>query len=57
MGGRLLDLRTPTGALEDVFLPLHGAHQGDNAAAAIAAVEAFFGRGLDGGSWRTPSPG
>ena len=28
----LLDLRTPGAAYDDVFLPLHGAHQGDNAA-------------------------
>jgi dihydrofolate synthase/folylpolyglutamate synthase len=27
-------------------VPLHGAHQGDNAACAIAAVEAFFGSPL-----------
>ncbi len=47
VGGRLLDLRTPNGTIEGVFLPLHGAHQGDNAAAALAAAEAFFGRGLD----------
>jgi dihydrofolate synthase/folylpolyglutamate synthase len=45
-GGRLVTLRTPGGRLEDVFLPLHGAHQGDNAAIAVAAVEAFFGRPL-----------
>ena len=30
-----------------MFLPVHGAHQADNAAAAVAAVEAFFGRPLD----------
>jgi dihydrofolate synthase/folylpolyglutamate synthase len=42
-GGRLLDLRTIGGHYTDVFLPLHGAHQGDNAAAALAAAEAFFG--------------
>jgi len=28
-----------------VFLPLHGAHQAQNAAVALAAVEAFFGAG------------
>ena len=43
VGGRLLDLRTPGAAYDELFLPLHGAHQGDNAAAALAAVEAFFG--------------
>jgi dihydrofolate synthase/folylpolyglutamate synthase len=42
VGGRLLDLRTPTTIYPDVYLPLHGAHQGDNAAIAIAAVETFF---------------
>jgi len=30
-----------------VFLPLHGAHQGDNAACAAAAAEAFFERPLE----------
>src|SRR4051812_2759135 len=44
VGGRALDLRTPTMRYEDVFLSLHGAHQGDNAALALAAVEAFFDR-------------
>src|SRR4051812_1614443 len=42
-GGRLLDLRTPGGEYPEVYLPLHGAHQGDNAAVALAAAEAFFG--------------
>lgn len=42
VGGRSLDLRTPTTIYPEVFLPLHGAHQGDNAAIALAAVEAFF---------------
>jgi dihydrofolate synthase/folylpolyglutamate synthase len=42
IGGRSLDLRTPTSIYSDVFLPLHGAHQGDNAALALAAVETFF---------------
>jgi dihydrofolate synthase/folylpolyglutamate synthase len=45
-GGRLLDLRTIGAQYSDVFLPLHGAHQGDNAAAALAAAEAFFGAPL-----------
>ena len=44
VGGRALDLRTPTTRYEDVFLSLHGAHQGDNAVLAVAAVEAFFDR-------------
>jgi dihydrofolate synthase/folylpolyglutamate synthase len=44
VGGRLLELRTPGARYEDVFLSLHGAHQADNAAAALAATEAFFGQ-------------
>ncbi len=47
LGGRLVDLRTPGGVTEDIFVPLHGAHQGDNAAIALAATEAFFGRRSD----------
>ncbi|HKE74564.1 MAG TPA: cyanophycin synthetase [Acidimicrobiales bacterium] len=47
LGGHVVDLRTPYQVLEEVFLPVHGAHQGQNAAVAVAAVEAFFGRGLD----------
>jgi dihydrofolate synthase / folylpolyglutamate synthase len=47
VGGRLLDLHTPQAAYSEVFLPLHGAHQGANAACALAAAEAFFGAPLD----------
>ncbi len=46
IGGHAVDLRTPHGVLEEVFVPVHGAHQADNAACAVAAVEAFFGRAL-----------
>jgi dihydrofolate synthase / folylpolyglutamate synthase len=46
LGGHVIDVRTPHGVLGEVFLPIHGAHQTDNAAAAVAAVEAFFGRAL-----------
>jgi dihydrofolate synthase/folylpolyglutamate synthase len=45
-GGRLLTLRTPGATYADVYLPLHGAHQGANAACALAAAEAFFGEPL-----------
>lgn len=48
-GGRLLDLRTPGATYDDVFLHLHGSYQGTNAAAALAAVEAFFDSPLDDG--------
>jgi len=47
VGGRLVTLWTPGGRYEDVLVPLHGAHQGRNAACALAAAEAFFGRPLD----------
>jgi len=46
VGGRLLDLRTPGGHYPELFLALRGAHQGDNAACALAAAEAFFGAPL-----------
>ncbi|MCU1371435.1 MAG: folC [Ilumatobacteraceae bacterium] len=47
LGGRSVTLRTPNGVIDDIHLPLHGAHQTDNAAIALAAAEAFFDRGLD----------
>ncbi len=47
VGGRLLDLRTPTSSYDDVFLSLHGEHQGNNAAIAVAAAEALLGRPLE----------
>jgi dihydrofolate synthase/folylpolyglutamate synthase len=46
VGGRLVTLWTPDGRYEDVRVPLHGAHQGANAAVALAAAEAFFGDAL-----------
>ena len=46
VGGRLIDVRTPGGGYGELLVPLHGAHQGDNASCAIAAVEAFFGAPL-----------
>ncbi|WP_454163204.1 bifunctional tetrahydrofolate synthase/dihydrofolate synthase [Gordonia iterans] len=47
VGGQLLRIQGLGGVYEDVFLPLHGAHQAENAALALAAVEAFFGAGPD----------
>ena len=46
VGGRLVTLWTPGGRYENVLIPLHGAHQGANAAVALAAAEAFFGDAL-----------
>jgi dihydrofolate synthase/folylpolyglutamate synthase len=48
LGGQLLSLRGLGGEYGELFLPLHGAHQAHNAAAALAAVEAFLGAGDDG---------
>lgn len=45
VGGQLLTFQGLGGVYEDVFLPLHGAHQAQNAAVALAAVEAFLGAG------------
>lgn len=47
-GGRLVDLFTPLSEHREVFVSLHGAHQADNAAIAVAAVEAFVGAPLSG---------
>jgi dihydrofolate synthase / folylpolyglutamate synthase len=48
VGGQILDLSTPVARVDEVFLPLHGRHQADNAATALAAVQAFLGdRELD----------
>lgn len=47
VGGRVIDVRTPFGPLDQVFLPVHGDHQAENASLALAAVEAFFDRALD----------
>lgn len=43
VGGQLLSIKTPKDTYEEIFLPLHGKHQASNAAAALVAVEAFFG--------------
>ena len=48
VGGQLLTLQGLAGRYDEVFLPLHGAHQAANAAAALAAVEAFLGGGASG---------
>ena len=47
LGGRSLHVRTPRADYIDLFVPLHGWHQGDNTAVAIMAVESFFGAALD----------
>ena len=47
VGGQMLSLQGLGGVYDEIFLPLHGAHQAGNAALALAAVEAFFGAGKD----------
>ncbi len=42
VGGRLIDIRTPRGLYEDVFLSVFGSHQATNASIAVTAVEEFF---------------
>jgi dihydrofolate synthase / folylpolyglutamate synthase len=45
VGGQVLTLQGLGGVYEQVYLPLHGTHQAQNAAVALAAVEAFLGAG------------
>ena len=50
VGGQVVSLQGLRGRYDDVFLPLYGAHQAQNAAVALAAVEALAGdQPLDGG--------
>jgi dihydrofolate synthase/folylpolyglutamate synthase len=43
VGGQLLTIQGAKDVYTDIFVPLHGKHQASNAAAALVAVEAFFG--------------
>ena len=43
VGGQVVSLQGLRARSDDVFLPLYGAHQAQNAAVALAAVEAFVG--------------
>ncbi|MGQ0839881.1 bifunctional tetrahydrofolate synthase/dihydrofolate synthase [Actinokineospora sp.] len=47
IGGQMLALQGLGGVYDEIFLPLHGAHQAANAVLALVAVEAFFGAGAD----------
>jgi dihydrofolate synthase/folylpolyglutamate synthase len=47
VGGQVLRLQGLGGIYDEVFLPLFGAHQAQNAALALAAVEAFLGAGAE----------
>lgn len=43
VGGQLVTIQGIKQIYADIFIPLHGKHQASNAAAALVAVEAFFG--------------
>jgi dihydrofolate synthase/folylpolyglutamate synthase len=45
VGGQQITVRGLAGTYEDEYLPLYGAHQGFNAALAVAAVESLVGGG------------
>jgi dihydrofolate synthase/folylpolyglutamate synthase len=45
VGGQVIAVKGLAGTYSDLFLPLFGDHQAQNAAVAIAAVEAFLGGG------------
>ena len=45
VGGQMISLQGLGGTYDQIYLPLHGAHQAQNAACALAAVEVFFGAG------------
>jgi dihydrofolate synthase/folylpolyglutamate synthase len=47
VGGQVLSIQGLGGVYDEIFLPLHGAHQAQNAALALAAVEAFLGAGAN----------
>lgn len=65
VGGQVIDIDSVHASYRDIFLPLLGDHQGENAAVALAAVEQFLGGGerplthelVDEGFQMASSPG
>jgi dihydrofolate synthase/folylpolyglutamate synthase len=49
VGGQVISVQGLAGVYDELFLPLHGAHQAQNAAVALAAVEVFLGAGAQTG--------
>ncbi|PNI09814.1 dihydrofolate synthase [Arthrobacter sp. AFG7.2] len=43
VGGQMVTIQGIAGRYPELLVPLHGAHQAQNAAVAVAALEAFFG--------------
>jgi dihydrofolate synthase/folylpolyglutamate synthase len=52
VGGQQMTVRTKSTEYTDLFVPLFGAHQAENTAAAIVACEAFLGSNLNEASLR-----
>ena len=48
VGGQVVSLQGLRARYDELFLPLYGAHQAQNASIALAAVEAFVGGGEQG---------
>ena len=57
VGGEQFAVGTPNAEYRDLFVPLHGWHQVENAAAAIVAAEALLDRELDVDALRTALAG
>lgn len=65
VGGQLVSVRGRAATYSEVFLPLYGTHQAQNASLAVAAVESFLGGGsqqvvsdvLEQGLAESTSPG
>jgi dihydrofolate synthase/folylpolyglutamate synthase len=47
VGGSVAQISTPRGTYDELYVPLHGRHQLDNAAIAIGTLEAFLDRRID----------
>ena len=53
VGGWVVDIDGIYGSYADLYLPIHGRHQVDNLATAVATAEVFLGRALDLDALRT----
>jgi len=64
VGGQMLTLTTPAGTYQDIYLPLFGEHQAQNALVALVAVESLIAGGgvlegpiVEAGFGKATSPG
>jgi len=53
VGGWVVDIDGIYASYNDLYLPIHGRHQVDNLATAVATAEVFLGRALDPDALRT----